>query len=520
MIFVPRVSLDLNETRLQARSGEVLPAEQRLLISEYLTAAGRDLEEYKAEACRLQALVDAVTAKADQLKRHMHMKQSLLAPVRKLPDELLALIFERCSFDLFEKKEPAVMYVCSRWRNVALSFPAPWSYIVLDANPIYQEIPFLKALELHLERSKTCPLTINVALGRRGTFNHALQLLNTLALHSYRWKRFSLYLHSDFNSEQGKLLTNCFSTIPDLPLLKSFAYTSVFLQPDPQMMSAILNLAVNLESLSFWHLPPDVETCFSGINVTCLEILVCRSAEVFKLVDKCPQLKNLTYIIDGCKDSVLPGLVPQKSATVQSLEIKLGCLGRNAKRVFPDIIDSLDFPSLDSLKVTLSVMFPDTEAGFCREMWPCKQFNEFFLRSGCKLKSFSLNDVGISDISLCQLLQSDAFSHLANLTLRWAFGVFQSPISTRFLESVSSDALIPRLTKLLLVVSASSFDDEAFAEAVLSRGPARAPVGTPVYLRSVFLRMAQREFDPAIYIRLRDGVGSVDLQIVNGQLYT
>ncbi|KAK7471283.1 hypothetical protein VKT23_002691 [Stygiomarasmius scandens] len=517
MIFVPRVSLDLNKTQLQARSREVPSAEQCLLISEYLAGAEQDLQEYNAEARRLQALVDAVTAKANQLKRLMQMKQSLLAPVRKLPDELLALIFERCSFDLFEKKEPSVMHVCSRWRNIALSFPALWSYIILNADPMmYHQIPSLKALELHLERSKTCSLTIQVTMGQ-GIFNHSLQLLNILAFHSHRWKRFSLYLCPDLKSEQGKL-TNCFSTIPDLPLLKSFAYTSAFLQPDPRTISAILKLAVNLESLSLWHPPPDLETCFSGINVTCLEILVHCSAEIFKLVDKCPQLKHLTYVIDGCKDSILPGLVPQKSATVQSLEIKLGYLGQDAKRVFPDIIDSLDFPSLNSLKVTVSIRFSDPD--FCRGTWPCKQFNEFFLRSGCKLKSFSLNDIDISDISLCQLLQSDAFSHLANLTLRCAFGVFESPVSTRFLKRLSSNALIPRLTKLLLVVSASSFDDEAFAEAVLSRCPARAPVGTPVYLRSVFLRMAQREFDPAIYIRLRDGVGSVDLQIVNGQLYT
>ncbi|KAK7471282.1 hypothetical protein VKT23_002690 [Stygiomarasmius scandens] len=525
MFFVPRVSLDLDETWRQVRSGEVPSAEQCSLISEFLAGAEQDLQEYNAEALRLQAFIDAVTAKANQLERLMQMKQSLLAPVRKLPDELLALIFERCSFDLFEEKEPAVVYVCSRWRNIALSTPALWSHLVLKphAGRKYYGPRAQRALDLHLERSKFCPLTIEVSLRSQDIFHYSgphsklysgpFQLLNVLARYSHRWKRFELVLDPDLKNEQRKLLTDYFSAIHDLSLLKSFAYKSALL-PDVRTISTIFKLAVNLESLCLPCLPPDAETFFPGTNITCLELSVCYSAEVFKLVGKCPRLQSLTYILDSCDGRVLPGLVPQKSATVQSLEI---ILARRSKEVFPAIIDSLDFPSLDSLKVSLSTqVLPIMKTGYYREQaWPSEHFNEFLLRSGCKLKSFSLSEIHISDIELCQLLQSDAFSHLGNLAISSLYEGVDSPISTAFLKRLSSDALIPRLTKLSLVAKVSLFDDEAFAEAVLSRCPARVPADKPGYLRSVFLLMKGRVFDPLVYRRLRDGAGSLDLQIVD-----
>ncbi|KAE9387528.1 hypothetical protein BT96DRAFT_751431, partial [Gymnopus androsaceus JB14] len=80
----------------------------------------------------------------NRLREIMLQAQSLLSPIRKIPDEILQRVFDDCceknhfEFDANKSKSglatpaaedtPALVLssVCSRWRRIALSLPSIW----------------------------------------------------------------------------------------------------------------------------------------------------------------------------------------------------------------------------------------------------------------------------------------------------------------------------------------------------------------------------------------------------------
>ncbi|THU78164.1 hypothetical protein K435DRAFT_876935 [Dendrothele bispora CBS 962.96] len=278
-IFVPRVSsdadLNLDDTSGKVRTGAIPSMEEASLLSEEIAAMELDLKEYVTHLHRLQAAVDAMVAKADQLKRLLSMKQSLMAPIRKLPDDILTLIFELCPFDItgLRKKSPAFMDVCSHWRDVVLSSPTVWSFFSISSSSR------MRSFNLQLDRSRACPLNVDVGLKGTdiyymvGSRTSPFQLFGVLVQHSYRWKSFALRVKQNMDTDQAMRLTQRLRSIHDLSQLKSFTYYSEC-PLDKEAISNILKAAVNLENLALPCFPHDVESSFSLSNITRLEVLI------------------------------------------------------------------------------------------------------------------------------------------------------------------------------------------------------------------------------------------------------
>ncbi|KAF9059731.1 hypothetical protein BDP27DRAFT_1340891 [Rhodocollybia butyracea] len=88
----------------------------------------------------------ALIAEKERTREIMKQTQCLLAPIRKLPDEILGCIFDECcgmnyfnsigvdpqvdSVGLFRTKPALVLSsVCSCWRRIGLSLPQIWARI-------------------------------------------------------------------------------------------------------------------------------------------------------------------------------------------------------------------------------------------------------------------------------------------------------------------------------------------------------------------------------------------------------
>ncbi|KAF9023999.1 hypothetical protein BDP27DRAFT_1182320, partial [Rhodocollybia butyracea] len=56
----------------------------------------RDLQDYEAETHRLESCRLLTTEKRERLHLYETQVQSLLSPVRKIPDEILQHIFDTC----------------------------------------------------------------------------------------------------------------------------------------------------------------------------------------------------------------------------------------------------------------------------------------------------------------------------------------------------------------------------------------------------------------------------------------
>ncbi|KAI0040298.1 hypothetical protein FA95DRAFT_900403 [Auriscalpium vulgare] len=117
-----------------------------------------------AKAVRLDNEISRIETHLRSLRQ---LRNSTQSPASCLPVEVLAHVFSFLRVSHFKPhRSPnfppawvAVTHVCSRWREVALSFPALWSNIVVY-NPDW--------LEATLARSKATPLSLMMYLDRPG----------------------------------------------------------------------------------------------------------------------------------------------------------------------------------------------------------------------------------------------------------------------------------------------------------------------------------------------------------------
>jgi hypothetical protein len=122
---------------------------------------------------------------------------SLNAPIRRLPDKLLAKIFVASLppgqpfIQPSDREAPLnLTWVCSAWRKIALCMPALWSALSLvcitDHSPI-------ELMEQWLWRSWDRPLSISVCIADAGE-PHTQAILNKLATWIDRWRHVKLHI--------------------------------------------------------------------------------------------------------------------------------------------------------------------------------------------------------------------------------------------------------------------------------------------------------------------------------------
>ncbi|KZV81090.1 hypothetical protein EXIGLDRAFT_731804 [Exidia glandulosa HHB12029] len=116
------------------------------------------------------------------LVERVRVSRGLLHPIRRLPDELLVLIFldvrrMDCIKDNRRVLSPAA--VCQRWRSVALHTPQLWDVVncaMFRVPDAVTEQRWTLYAQLHLERSATRPLSVSIQYNPRRPEPHTLEL--------------------------------------------------------------------------------------------------------------------------------------------------------------------------------------------------------------------------------------------------------------------------------------------------------------------------------------------------------
>ncbi|KAE9406509.1 hypothetical protein BT96DRAFT_795163, partial [Gymnopus androsaceus JB14] len=89
-------------------------------------------QDYESEITRLQLQIAALSSRQRRLKVYEARLQNLAAPIQKLPNEILMLIFDLVSQDNRHARISTLGHsICSRWRELSLSFSVLWSRISL-----------------------------------------------------------------------------------------------------------------------------------------------------------------------------------------------------------------------------------------------------------------------------------------------------------------------------------------------------------------------------------------------------
>ncbi|PBK68773.1 hypothetical protein ARMSODRAFT_192686 [Armillaria solidipes] len=161
----------------------------------------------------------------DAVHKSMAAYSSTLAPIRRLPSDILRAVFLEVQISLWWNPEPSESYsdsepqaldfsqgpwklghVCSAWRGIVLSYPQLWSRIVLqfgtDNGPVTTLRHPLPTLQAAILRSGQHPLDIVFKLwtgrcaGAEVTANEdaAVQAFPVILKESYRWKSLDVNL--------------------------------------------------------------------------------------------------------------------------------------------------------------------------------------------------------------------------------------------------------------------------------------------------------------------------------------
>ncbi|KAJ7147846.1 hypothetical protein C8R43DRAFT_1108193 [Mycena crocata] len=164
------------------------------------------LAQYDTEIDRLEQALQDMRGDRSKLQTYVDGCQAAVAPIRRLPLEILGEIFapfsrsehggEREDYKgeakrLAKSDLLQLSKVCSNWHKLIMGTPSLWSHVRehIDAT-------FLGLLKRSLERGAGHPLTISFCSERNNPNKAAA--INLLAEHSRRWQ--DLYLLVDFSS--------------------------------------------------------------------------------------------------------------------------------------------------------------------------------------------------------------------------------------------------------------------------------------------------------------------------------
>ena len=164
-------------------------------LQDSLTVLQLEIDNYPTDP-RTQAASTDLEGHKTTIIKSISAHESIISPLRKLPPELLQVIFQETCWDpVTTFMLPwSLSQVCQSWRIIVHATPILWSCltIVFDTKPIRLEEARLKVI---LQRSFNVDLRISICLRRRLIQNdkrHSLLLV--LMAHSERWG----YLNLDF----------------------------------------------------------------------------------------------------------------------------------------------------------------------------------------------------------------------------------------------------------------------------------------------------------------------------------
>ncbi|THU82812.1 hypothetical protein K435DRAFT_971825 [Dendrothele bispora CBS 962.96] len=303
--FQPRVSVNSDKIQQQLRS---LGFADKASVDELLHDAEKDFDAYDAEIARLETAISVLKHKRRRLEGHVAKYRSLLSPIRRLPPEILGLVFLLCCqesrsyFDLCDGDItlPAVVLsqVCTSWRQVASKTSSIWSHLHfelgwLDDRPNHLKQKFIEQIlpliNLYFERSSQVSLDLGLRL-RSFMGNHDLEsILKMITSTSHRWN--SLYVWGESDSE-----TKVFwSQITELSRLEYF-------ETDFETLAWLLGISQNLRAHrlrwlyledNFPELHITIITAVPLAQITTLSLSTIGSRKVFEILRRCINLSEL-----------------------------------------------------------------------------------------------------------------------------------------------------------------------------------------------------------------------------------
>ncbi|KAK0187283.1 hypothetical protein F5146DRAFT_770129 [Armillaria mellea] len=500
--------------QLQARSDYVPSASDVHQIKESLSAIEKEVQRYDDELFRLYTLAAQRESEQRELKLNAEKCRSILAPIRRLPNEMLSEIFAQCCKHGDEDvncisvtrtlSAMSISLVYSRWRSLAVSTKSLWA--VFSISPTAVSIFTFRCLQMYISRSGDAPLTIKVpytygAVSPPASAG-ASPFYDVLLDAAPKWRKMDL--GSIYFGQRLSPVKHHLQNLEELTVNSDCLFDRDVFGDAPNLRT--LNITITREAAS--HTFPYHQISNLTLN------LACFYSNFTEFLSKFPQVRNLE--LGGYIDDVnsIQGLGKTDLGMVQTLYV-------NTARIIPLVIRAFTFPHLESI----TLICKDTAAS--PQFLPIyRQFLKLLEQPMHGLKVLILEEIDVEDqemiailgltpglielsIQCCDVVLAEIIEGCKTLKERFVRSLaFSSPIIQSQNPPVAT--LLPNLTSLDLALNPSSGMHDALLDTLTSRWHPSALVfvhGHVSCLDSVTLRNIVKPEHAMTVSQLRDRAG-------------
>lgn len=403
------------------------------------------------------------------LRTRARKQQMTLSPLRRLPPELLSIIFQFCipqpesdPDDIAIDKTPLLLgSICSRWRAVTLSTPKLWASITLNLEATCVDDDD-ELVRMWLARSGSSALSVKMHSSEIEASTH-YHVIRQLIPHCKRMQRLELFLPhclvEELNGARNQMpnlktlqIGRC-AGIRNIPAQQRWPQPIYAFEVAPQLHK--LEIVTHIDLTVPWHQLTDLTLADSLSSSACVAAL--RS---------CPGLVKCDLKIeDEVEDA--PGSTVLELAHLQILIAAV--FGESS------FWEMVSFPSLCECQLRLDfTTFEDLLNDFTRspDCWEgADMFIEFLERSECPLQklTFAFSQVELQEFDLIACLK--ATPDLTELVLAYgaAEGLYCSSLEELTIRA-SQPCLVPSLQSLKFdQPSEMGMMDEELADMIRSR---------------------------------------------------
>ncbi|KAJ7593803.1 hypothetical protein C8J56DRAFT_925239 [Mycena floridula] len=501
------------------RSGHILTDFETTSILFQLPTAAAELGRYDAQISQLRLVLHNLGLERDNLSQAIIHNRALTSPIRRIPAEILTIIFEWClqpnlrdhdeNTFVNDFTEPAKLQisiltgVCAFWRDIAVTTRGLWSNISVNLGSCTKATARL--MKLHKQRSRKIPLTLTI---------HDLRQSSSRTVFEDPYDSYDDFYDSGFECRECDGCMGCGSHSQTCKLNRPIDPSHKALE---QVKKNLVKLAPRFTRMVVygfrWAFPfgnVDRGECknMNFANLESVEIRLDRwvkpnwldiplEYEYWPPKHEMPKLHSLTlenvpidsglfnlsqipydqltslHIQNQFLDNIIR--IAQHCPRLEHLTVEFQYMWdekENKYDSFPDgfLDEAIIQDQLRSLQITVPDRHdPETVALLFSSLttpslqsvnltgiaWPCPAFKSFIDRSGCSIEHLCLNQVDLADWALPKTI-----SLMPRLTkLEWKDPFFgdmkDQAVYNRFLQLISKK--LPELTHINLVLSLRSY---------------------------------------------------------------
>ncbi|KAJ7726511.1 hypothetical protein B0H16DRAFT_1894746 [Mycena metata] len=404
------------------------------------------IEASEANIARIESQIRDLERLRDRERAIVARLRAAIAPVHKLPAELLVEIFRyHCSYPSIVKKVQALSHVCVYWRRVAITTPQLWTnvpYIDLAKTPTD---PYVAGLKEWVDRS--APLPIHVHLRCRPGAD-ATAVVGILLTAVHRWNGANFILPS----------LSVLSRVPP-EALKCLQKLNLHSRDTTHATLATFSLAHNLHTLSL-DARRTARLRLPWSNLEELDMTADTPQECLDSLLQCTNIVSAQFRMPPWAD--LPDLSGIKLTTLERLErltIIIACDPNTLTSdgfIVPFFV-CLTLPALKRLSLDLAFDVALTVV----------EFTQFQLRSP-NIDYLSINSSHINSDDLIAVLRHAP--SLLELNLQYCSYAFGDIVLEALCSSLRDPLpLVPRLHKLVVYEGCEDINEDMLDASITSR---------------------------------------------------